>query len=524
MTTTSEPHRGPEDEAPGPDDASATAAPGATVAPAAVRVQEIRKGYGSVQALKGVSLTVRRGTVHALVGENGSGKSTLTKIIAGAETADSGQVFLEGEEITDLTPRAAIEHGVRVIFQDLALFPHMTVAQNIGFTGSAAPLRPVPVRETNHRATEALATLDLSIPPSRMLGDLSTAERQLVAIARAVSADGRTILMDEPTAALTADEIDSFLTTVRRLADQGMSFIFISHKLREVVEVADDVTVIRDGDMVATGPADEFDQSRITELMTGGVVTGGHREEVPPADEPILELSGLGLGTVFEDVDLNLYPGRVLGLSGLVGCGKISVGLALAGLIDHDRGQIHYRGRPLRAAWKESSIQYVPDDRLTEGLFLEWSIADNIATTALHLTQGRGGLLSRSKHGELARTWQERLRIKAPDVAAPAAALSGGNQQRVLLARALAPSPDVVVLNNPTVGVDVGSRADIHRLIQSMADDGTAVLLISDEPAELLAVSDDVSFVVEGRIVRSCPADELTEEAIIEIDGQGRAA
>ena len=492
---------------------------------AVVRVESVTKTFGSVRALDDVSLVVRRGTVHALVGENGSGKSTLTKVIAGAHAPDSGRVHLEGDLIEHLTPREALAHGVRVIYQDFALFPNMTVAENIGFDGARSPFGGVPVREHAERAERALRTLGLGISPGTRLGDLSTAERQLVAIARAVSADGRIILMDEPTAALTQDEIDAFLVTIRHLADQGMSFVFISHKLREVVEIADDVTVIRDGRVVATGPASEYDQDRISHLMTGSQVTNVRRDTAWEHGElPVLSARGLSLGQEFRNVDLDLHAGRVMGLSGLVGCGKIEIGLAIAGLIGTDRGRIELDGRPLRDPRAEAAIQYVPDDRLTEGLFLEWSIADNTIVNDLASARGRGGLLSGGRIGEIAETWRERLRIKTPDVAAPASALSGGNQQRVLLARALAPAPRVVILNNPTVGVDVGSRADIHDLIRSVADDGAAVLVVSDEPAELMSVCDDIAFVVRGEIVRTARAEELTEETIIDINGQGRAA
>lgn len=491
----------------------------------AVRAAGVTKTFGSVRALDDVSLVVRRGTVHALVGENGSGKSTLTKVIAGAHAPDAGQISLEGELIADLTPREALAHGVRVIYQDFALFPHMTVAENIGFDGSRRPVSLVPVRASATRARRALDMLGLDISPHDMLGDLSTAERQLVAIARAVSSDGRIILMDEPTAALNQDEIDAFLATVRRLAERGMSFVFISHKLREVVEIADDVTVIRDGRVVATGPASEYDQDRISRLMTGGEVTNARRDTAWEATgEPVVRMDDIGLGSVIQDIDLDLHAGRVLGLSGLVGCGKIAIGLALAGLIRPDRGQILLDGRRLRDPRSAGAIQYVPDDRLTEGLLLEWSIADNIAVGSLDQTRGRGRLVTDSRIGELAETWRERLRIKAPDVAAPAAALSGGNQQRVLLARALAPRPRVVILNNPTVGVDVGSRADIHDLIRAVADEGTAVLLVSDEPAELMSVCDDVAFVVDGRIVARESADALDEERIIDINGRRSVA
>ena len=487
-----------------------------------VQVDGVTKTFGTVRALDDVSFRLRRGTIHAIVGENGSGKSTLTKVIAGAHAPDSGTVTLEGELIEDLQPRDALRHGVRVIYQDLALFPNMSVADNIGFDGSVSPAAIVPRRRNAARTRSALETLGLSISPSTILGSLSTAERQLVAIARAVSADGRIILMDEPTASLTQDEIDSFLGTVRGLAEQGMSFVFISHKLREVVEIADDVTILRDGKIIESGPATEFPQERISELMTGGAVTNERRDEAwERSEQALLSVRDLGLGSVFADVDLDLHEGRVLGLSGLVGCGKIEIGLAMAGLIPVDTGRILLEGRPLSQPRSVPEIQYVPEDRLTEGLLLEWSIADNIAMNSLDQIRGRGRLLSTAKLGELGNHWRERLRIKTPAVAAPASTLSGGNQQRVLLARMLAPKPRVLVLNNPTVGVDVGARAEIHDLIRSVADDGTAVLLISDEPAELLSVCDDLVFVVGGRITQRSPAVELTEERVIDINGQG---
>ena len=491
----------------------------------AVEVDGVTKTFGTVRALDDVSFRLRRGTIHALVGENGSGKSTLTKVIAGAHAPDSGSITLEGDALGAPTPRDALHHGVRVIFQDLALFPNMSVADNIGFDGSRSPVGKVPRRQNTERARSALDELGLSISPSTILGSLSTAERQLVAIARAVSADGRIILMDEPTASLTQKEITVFLATVRRLAAQGKSFVFISHKLREVVEIADDVTIIRDGKVIDSGAAEGFDQERISELMTGGTVSNIRRETAWDAtDAPLLSARGLGLGDVFSDIDLDLHAGRVLGLSGLVGCGKIEIGLALAGLVPAQRGQVSLDGAPLQDRRAEAAIQYVPDDRLTEGLLMEWSIADNIAMNALDQIRGRGRLLSTTQLGELATRWKDKLRIKTPSVAAPASALSGGNQQRVLLARLLAPAPRVLILNNPTVGVDVGSRAEIHDLVRSVADDGTAVLLISDEPAELLSVCDDIAFVVDGRIIDHQSANELSEETVIDINGQGEAA
>ncbi|MCK6211661.1 sugar ABC transporter ATP-binding protein [Georgenia sp. EYE_87] len=494
-------------------------------APVAVAVRGITKTYGTVRALDGVDLTLRRGTVHGLVGENGSGKSTLTKIIAGVVTPDSGSIEIDGDPVEHVDPRTSIAHGVRVIFQDLALFPNMTVAENLVFEGEAPMLRRVSGRAAREHARRALDALGLDIDPAALLGDLSTAERQLVAIARTVSSDGRIILMDEPTAALTHDEIEQLLGTVRSLSEQGLSFIFISHKLREVVSIADDVTVIRDGRVVASGAAADYDTDRITSLMTGGVVENVRRATPVSSEEtPVMQVRNLTLRSSFHDIDLDLYRGRVLGLAGLVGSGRIEIGLALAGLVGPERGEIRLGGKVARDLRGDRRLQYVPDDRLTEGLFLGWSIADNIVTNNLDEAVGSGRTLSTGKIKELADRWRGRLAIKTPDVTNPALSLSGGNQQRVLLARALAPRPEVIILNNPTVGVDIGSRADIHNLVRGIADEGTAVLVISDEPAELLSVCDDIVFVHRGRIIDERRADSLDEEELLDIISKGGAS
>ncbi|MDD9206922.1 sugar ABC transporter ATP-binding protein [Georgenia sp. 10Sc9-8] len=490
--------------------------------PAAVAVRGVTKTYGSVTALDDVDFTLRPGTVHGLVGENGSGKSTLTKIIAGVLPPDRGTVAIDGETIKHIDPRTSIQHGVRVIFQDLALFPNMTVAENLVFEGDRPLLRPISARKMRTRAREALDALELDIDPGARLGELSTAERQLVAIARTVSSDGRIVLMDEPTAALTHKEIDQLLTIIRRLSEQGLSFVFISHKLREVVSVADDVTVIRDGQVVSTGASAEYDQDRITDLMTGGTVENARRDTpAEAAEQPVVEVRGLSLATIFQDVDLAMYPGRVLGLAGLVGSGRTEIGLAIAGLVHPEKGEVRYRGEVVHNRRDNPGLQYVPEDRLTEGLFLDWSIADNIITNDLDEAVGRGRTVSTAKIAEVGSRWRDRLRIKTPSVANPASSLSGGNQQRVLLARALAPRPDVIILNNPTVGVDIGSRADIHNVIRAVAEEGTAILVISDEPAELISVCDDLVFISEGRVVDRRRADTLDEEALLDIISEG---
>lgn len=484
-----------------------------TTAGTALEARGVSKAYGTVRALHDVDLVVSRGTVHGLVGENGSGKSTLTKVIAGVVTPDAGEVIVEGHPMGAFGPRTSLHHGLRVIYQDLALFPNLSVAENLTFAGDAPARRVVKWRDARARATAALNELGVTLDPTARVGDLSAAERQLVAIARAVSSDGRTILMDEPTAALTQGEIDHLLGVIRSLSQRGLSFVFISHKLREVVSVADDVTVLRNGEVVASDAADAFDEERISVLMTGSTVREGRRgTTAPPADaEPVLATRGLTLPGVFEDVDLALHPGRIVGLAGVVGSGRTEIGLAISGLVAHTRGEVRYRGRRVSSTRGLDDLQYVPEDRLREGLFLEWSVADNIAVKSLDEISGAAGFVDADRIAELAAEWRDQLTIKAPSLEAPAMTLSGGNQQRVLLARTLAPKPAIVVLNQPTVGVDVGSRAEIHDRIRAVADERTALLVISDEPSELLAVCDEILVVRHGRIAERTSAEGLVE-------------
>ena len=481
----------------------------------ALEARGVSKAYGPVQALNNVDLVVRQGTVHGLVGENGSGKSTLTKIIAGVVQPDAGTVTVEGEELSEFDPRVSLDHGIRVIYQDLALFPNLTVAENLTFHGEAPLGSRVRWRPRRKRATEALEDLGVALDPRDRVGDLSAAERQLVAIARAVSTDGRTILMDEPTAALTQEEIDRLLAVVRSLSDQGLSFVFISHKLREVTDIADDVTVLRNGEVVASDVAETFDQERIGVLMTGRDVQQEHiRPEDRAEGDVVLTTRGLTLSGSFSDIDLELRKGHIVGLAGLVGSGRTEIGLAISGLVKPERGQILFHGEPLDDPRSLPALQYLPEDRLTQGIVSDWSIAENIVVNDLDEVTSTGGLLSSDKVNQVGDDWRERLAIKAPSVADPVASLSGGNQQRVLLARVLAPRPEVIVLNNPTVGVDIGSRAEIHDRIRAVADEGTALLVISDEPAELLAVCDEIIVIRAGRIAEDARSEDLDETAL----------
>lgn len=481
----------------------------------ALAAKAISKRYGNVQALDHVDLVVRPGTVHCLVGENGSGKSTLTKVFAGVEQPDEGSVVLPDGSSRRSTVRDSADAGVRVIYQDLALFPNLSVAENLAMPAASGLLRWRRPGAGRNRVQEALRRVGLAVDPATLVERLSVAERQLVAVARAVSSQGRVVLMDEPTAALTQDEIDRLLTIIRELRAEGLSFVFISHKLREVTEVADDVTVLRNGVVAATGPAHEFDADRITLLMTGGAVERRRRAPaVRPEATPVLELAGGTVTGRFDDVDVALHAGRVVGLAGILGSGRTEIGLAMAGLLPLDAGRVLYNGVAVRRPRALSTLQYVPEDRLSEGLVLDWSVADNVIMHDLAGATGRYRLLDRRRIRHVAQRWRSAMNIKVRDVDDAVSTLSGGNQQRVLLARALAPAPEVVILNNPTVGVDVGSRAELHEMIRATADKDVAILVISDEPAELLDVCDEIVIVRRGRVAGDWAVTDLDEDAI----------
>lgn len=475
----------------------------------------VSKHYPGVQALDDVGLHVREGTIHCLVGENGSGKSTLTKIIAGVVEPDSGVIRIGGHEFRTLTPRESLDAGVRVIYQDLALYPNLTVTENLTFSGSGSPRSWVRWGQRRASAVEALSSLGVDVDPAVPVEELSIAERQLVAIARAVSADARVVLMDEPTAALTHAEIDQLLDLVRRLRERDLSFVFITHKLREVMDVADDVTVLRNGKVVTVGPIREFTPARIAELMTGSEVGRTGHERLPEPEAPaLLHGRGLGVQGAFQDVDIDLHAGRVTGIAGLMGSGRSEIGLALVGLLPLTTGQVRVHGEVASDLARDRRIQYVPEDRLDQGILQDWSIEDNIVLQHLDAIVGPRGFLDDGRKEHLAAEWRERLQIKAPDLHDPIATLSGGNQQRVMLARALAPRPEVLVLNNPTVGVDVGSRAEIHRLVREIAADGTAVLVMSDDLPELLDTCDDILVITRGRITGHYPTHDLDDDRL----------
>jgi simple sugar transport system ATP-binding protein len=474
---------------------------------AAIRFDHVSVVFGGVHALNDVSFEVGCGEVHCLAGENGSGKSTLIKVICGVYRAEPGvrmEYFGEGAESID--PQAARARGIAVIWQDLALFPEMTVAENIAFD-SLVGTRPrlVSYRAIRATATAALAKLDVGLDLAARLNTLPIAQRQLAAIARALASDARLIFMDEPTASLTQVETDRLLTVVRTLSEAGVAIVFVSHRLAEVLEVSRRVTVLRDGRLVGVYDTVGMTQSRLTELMTGKTFDADVTARDVSTRPVVLEVEHLTRKGEYEDVSLILRAGEVLGLTGLIGAGRTELAHTLFGMSQPEGGAIRIGSKSVSFASNRHAIAagvaYVSEDRLALGLVQPQSIADNLVVTVLKRISSHNGLITRREKSALVAHWLTELAIKIGRGEDAVMTLSGGNQQRVVLAKWLATEPKALILDCPTVGVDVGARDGIYRIIRALAERGIAILMISDEAPEVYFNADRVLHMAGGRIV-----------------------
>ena len=489
----------------------------------ALRLHKVSKAFGGVQALNAVDFEVRAGEVHCLAGENGCGKSTLIKVVTGVHRPENAELIeLFGEEVQRITPVQARARGVSVIWQDLALFPYMSVAENIAFDDLVGLVpRPVKYRDMAARAGAVLARLGVTLDLGAPLGDLPIAQRQVVAIARALMNDARLIFMDEPTASLTQAETDRLLDIVRKLSADGVAVVFVSHRLAEVLEIAERVTVVRDGNLVGVYPTEGMTQARLGELMTGHLIDDTvSARDVAPGTAEVFACEGLTRRGEFTDVTLKVRAGEVLGLTGLIGAGRTELAHVMMGMRPADGGRMRldgqeYAPRSIREAIARG-MAYVSEDRLSLGLLQKQSIADNTVISVLKRLTAATGLISDSRKSELVRHWIRELGVKigAPEDAI--STLSGGNQQKVVLAKWLATEPRLLILDSPTVGVDVGARAGIFRIVRALADEGLAILLISDEVTEVMQNADRILHMANGRIVgevdpRTITVPELEE-------------
>jgi len=472
----------------------------------ALRLKGVTKIFGGVKALDNVDFEVLEGEVHCLAGENGCGKSTLIKIVTGVYTPEIAEQFeLFGAKVETMTPVQARNKGVSVIWQDLALFPNMSVAENIAFDEMVG-LRPkgVDYRGMKERARAALARLGVSLDLDAALETQPIAQRQVVAIARALMNEARLIFMDEPTASLTQSETDKLLDIVRRLSADGVAIVFVSHRLAEVLEIAKRVTVVRDGHLIGVYPTEGMTQARLGELMTGHLLENTVGARDMSAAPIVFEAKNLSLPGQFENIDLQIRQGEIVGLIGLLGAGRTELAHAMMGMSKPASGSMTLLGKPYAPASIRAAIgagmAYVSEDRLQLGLHQKQSIEDNGAIAVLDTLLDRFGLISPAQKRELILSWVKKLGIKIGVPENAISTLSGGNQQKVVIAKWLATGPKLLILDSPTVGVDVGARAGIFRIARDLAEQGLAILLITDEVTEALYNSDRVLHMAQGRI------------------------
>ncbi len=486
---------------------------------AVLALEQISKSFPGVRALDKVDFDVRAGEVHALLGENGAGKSTLIKIISGLYQPDAGTIRLEGEEVRFASPHDAQRRGIATIFQELLLFPELTVAENI-FMGHAprTRLRAIDWSAMRAKAHELLASLDIhDLDVSRMVGALSVGNRQRVEIAKALSQDARILIMDEPTAALTEADVERLFGIVRLLRERGVGIVYISHRLEEVFMLADRVTVLRDGAYVATREVAEVCPDDLVNMMVGRTIENLFPKLDAQIGRPVLEVRGLCRDPGFHDVDLVLRAGEVVGLAGLVGSGRSELAQAIFGLDPSDRGEILIDGRPVRitsaAQAKRLGIAYVPEDRGTQGLIRPMTLRENISLAVLRQV-APAWFIDRRAETVLAQRSVAQFRIRASSVEQVAEKLSGGNQQKVVLGKWLATRPRVLIMDEPTRGIDIGAKSEIHRLMSELAQQGLAILMISSELPEIMGMSDRILVMREGTLVAAFTRGEATQEMI----------
>lgn len=491
-----------------------------------LEMRHISKSFGALRALSNVSLTVHAGEVHALMGENGAGKSTLMKVLSGAYKADpGGEILIDGKPVVAGDPIKARENGIAVIYQELSLAPNLTVAQNMFLGAEPARYGIVDRVATRNRAEPILKRLGLAFDAGRTVAGLSLGERQMVEIARALTTNARIIVMDEPTTSLTTRETDRLFEVIANLKGQGIAIIYISHRMEEIYQLADRVSVLRDGDFVGTLDRADLSAARLVSMMVGRDLSSFYKKEHQAAATPsrvVLAVEDIGDDRRVHGCSFEAHAGEVLGIAGLVGSGRTELARLIFGADRKSRGRVVLEGKELSIQGPrdamDAGIAYLTEDRKALGLFLDMSISENINVAVIAGDARPGGVLDFSKAKKRADKAVKDLSIRAPNTAINVGALSGGNQQKALIARLLETRPKVIILDEPTRGVDVGAKSEIYRIIDELAREGIAIVVISSDLPEIIGIADRALVMREGRIageVKAAPGAPIAQEAIM---------
>lgn len=486
-----------------------------------VEIRGINKAFSGIRVLNDVDMRIDPGEIVCLCGENGSGKSTIIKIISGVYTFDTGTVTLQGKTYSKLTPAISTNAGIQVVYQDFSVFDNLTVAENIAFAYRVNKKQKlVSYKNDRQLAQQALDKLGISIELDKDVGMLSVAERQLVAISRAVVQDASLIIMDEPTTAITQKEIEKLLDIMRGLKEQGIAVVFVSHKLEEVSAVCDRVVIMRNGDKVVDSPVSDYDTDQIAYHMTGVNVAEEAFVYEDTGAAPLIEVKYLTIKEKFENVSFSVKPGEILGITGQLGSGRTELAEALFGLTPVQSGEIYIDGKQTRIGSIKDALRhriaYLPEDRLTEGLFLNRSLGENFSAAIIDKLKGKIGILKEKKIADLSDHWMSELKMSKKVYTTPASNYSGGNQQRIVLGKWLASDPRIFILNCPTVGVDVKSKSEIHDIMKDLAGQGLAIIMISDDVGEIMTTSNRVLVMAAGKVVFEGTTADVPETQIKE--------
>lgn len=477
-------------------------------------VRNLYKSFIGVKALNDISLSIRQGEIHCLAGENGCGKSTLIKCISGVYAPDSGKIILNGHSYSSLTPAQAIKEGVQVIYQDLSLFRHMSVAENIAIGKMHFEnKRIINWKEIRKIAEEQLEKVGVSIDLDQTIGETSLANRQIAAICRALAQDAKILFMDEPTTALTKKEVSRLLNIILELKKKGLAIVFISHKLDEVFSVADKITIFRNGCKIGDFNKEDLDEKKLSYYMTGREVEYPKYIRKCNDNNVIMEVNHLTRKDHYEDISFKMRPGDIVGLIGLLGSGRTELAMSLFGLNPAQTGQIKINGKVVKInspmAAKKHGIAMLPEDRITQGLFMDREIKENISSSIVDTVTKNKVLIDRKAENDIAKHYVEELKVRTPSVETVVGNLSGGNQQKVVIGKWVATHPRVFIMDTPTVGIDIGSKAEIYEQIHKFADQGMAILFISDEIPEIIANCNRVIVMRSGRCIRVIEEEEL---------------